>query len=143
MGRAEQQEFAGQSAREERAVRKPAQEICKGAPLSPQLSITSTCTLEWVAVASSGGTFLTQGSNPCCSSRLHWQVSSFPLVPPGKPRQPYHYLKSGTFVSRLDVCVLCFPKMIQELRISVLALSIYLNAKLTFSKCTGCVLPKC
>ena len=31
------------------------------------------------------GTFLTQGSNPCLLSLLHWQVGSLPLAPPGKP----------------------------------------------------------
>ena len=29
--------------------------------------------------------FLTQGLNPCLLQLLHWQVGSFPLVPPGKP----------------------------------------------------------
>ena len=32
--------------------------------------------------------FLTQGSNPCLLSLLHWQAGSLPLEPPGKP-QPY------------------------------------------------------
>ena len=31
------------------------------------------------------GIFLTQGSNPCLSHLLHWQVGSLPLVPPEKP----------------------------------------------------------
>ena len=31
------------------------------------------------------GIFLTQGSNPCLLRLLHWEVSSLPLVPPGKP----------------------------------------------------------
>ena len=31
------------------------------------------------------GIFLTQGSNPRLSHLLHWQASSLPLVPPGKP----------------------------------------------------------
>ena len=31
------------------------------------------------------GIFLTQGSNPGLLRLLHWQVDSFPLVPPGKP----------------------------------------------------------
>ena len=29
--------------------------------------------------------FLTQGSNPHLLRRLHWQVGSLPLAPPGKP----------------------------------------------------------
>ena len=32
------------------------------------------------------GFFLTQGSNPCLLSLLHWQAYSLPLVPPGKPK---------------------------------------------------------
>ena len=31
------------------------------------------------------GIFLTQRSNPCLLSLLHWQVGSLPLAPPGKP----------------------------------------------------------
>ena len=30
------------------------------------------------------GIFPTEGSNPCLLCLLHWQVGSFPLVPPGK-----------------------------------------------------------
>ena len=37
-------------------------------------------TLQWVAIAFSGGIFLTQGSNLCL---LHWQVNSVPLSHPG------------------------------------------------------------
>ena len=42
--------------------------------------------LEWVAMPSSRGIFLTQGSNPCLLYLLHWQAGFLPLVPPGKPR---------------------------------------------------------
>ena len=31
------------------------------------------------------GIFLTQGSNQCLLSLLHWQAGSLPLAPPGKP----------------------------------------------------------
>ena len=31
------------------------------------------------------GIFHTQGLNLCLLCLLHWQVGSFPLVPPGKP----------------------------------------------------------
>ena len=31
------------------------------------------------------GIFLTQGMNPCLLDFLHWQESSLPLTPPGKP----------------------------------------------------------
>ena len=36
--------------------------------------------LEWVALLQ--GIFQMQGSNPCLSHLLHWQVDSLPLVPP-------------------------------------------------------------
>ena len=39
--------------------------------------------------------FLTQGSNPPLSCLLHWQMSSLPLVPPGKP----------TFKQYHDICL--------------------------------------
>ena len=35
------------------------------------------------------GIFLTQGSNPCLLSLLHWVVGSLLLVPPGKPEYPH------------------------------------------------------
>ena len=41
--------------------------------------------LEWVAMTSSGGTFLAQVLNPHFLCLLHWQACSFPLVPLGKP----------------------------------------------------------
>ena len=41
--------------------------------------------LEWVAISSCRGIFLTQGSNPCLLRLLHWQAGSIPLVVPGKP----------------------------------------------------------
>ena len=45
--------------------------------------------LEWVAMLSSRGIFLTQGSNLGLLRLLlfpYWQVGSLPLAPPGKPR---------------------------------------------------------
>ena len=45
--------------------------------------------LEWVAMPSSGRIFPTQGLNQCLFGFLHWQASSLPLVPPGKPRYNY------------------------------------------------------
>ena len=38
------------------------------------------------------GIFLTQGSNPHLLCLLHWQPSSLPLVPPGKPKKQCIYL---------------------------------------------------
>ena len=41
---------------------------------------------EWIAMPSSREQiFLTQGLNPCLRHLLHWQVGSFPQVPPGEP----------------------------------------------------------
>ena len=39
--------------------------------------------LEWVAMPSSRGIFLTQGLNPRLLCLLHWQVGSLPLAPLG------------------------------------------------------------
>ena len=41
--------------------------------------------VEWVAMSSSSGLFLTQGSNPHLFCLLHWQAVSLPVVLPGKP----------------------------------------------------------
>ena len=41
-----------------------------------------------VAMPSSRGSSLTQGSNPCLLCLLHWQEGSLPLTPPGKPLRP-------------------------------------------------------
>ena len=41
--------------------------------------------LAWVAMSSSRGIFLTQGSNSRLFYLLHGQVDSLPLVPIGKP----------------------------------------------------------
>ena len=40
--------------------------------------------------------FLTQGSNPCLLHLVHWQRSSLPLGPPGKPNVCYHLFKFNT-----------------------------------------------
>ena len=37
------------------------------------------------------GIFPTQGLNPWFLCLLHWQISSLPLVPPGKPLRVYTY----------------------------------------------------
>ena len=41
--------------------------------------------LEWVAMPSFQGIFLTQGLNPHVLCLLHWQAGSLLLPPPGKP----------------------------------------------------------
>ena len=67
--------------------------VCSYAQLYPTLCDPMDCSLlassvhgilqarilEWVAMPSSRGTFLTQGSNLHLSSLLHWQVGSLPL----------------------------------------------------------------
>ena len=60
-------------------------------PYSSVHGILQARILEWVAMLSSRGIFLTQGSNSSLLRLLHWQVGSLPLGPPGKPK--YH-LKS-------------------------------------------------
>ena len=47
--------------------------------------------LEWVAMPSSKKIFPTQGSNPHLLCLLHWQVSSLPTAPPGKPLLLHKY----------------------------------------------------
>ena len=62
-------------------------------PGSSVHGILQARTLERAAISSSRGFFLTQRSNPRLFCLLHWQVSSLPLAPPGKPIQP-DFLKS-------------------------------------------------
>ena len=50
--------------------------------------------LEWVAMATSRGSFPLQGSNPCLLCLLHWQVGSLPLLPPWKPLNDL-YINNG------------------------------------------------
>ena len=58
--------------------------VARQAPLS--MEILQARILEWVAMPSLlQGIFLTQGLNPHLLCLLHWQVSSLPLVPLGKP----------------------------------------------------------
>ena len=53
-------------------------------PGSPVHGILQARTLEWVAMVSSGAS--SQPRNRIHVSRIpHWQASSLPLVPPGKP----------------------------------------------------------
>ena len=53
------------------------------APLSMEFSQARM--LEWVAISSSRGIFLTQGLNPCLLCLLHWQADSLPLSRLGSP----------------------------------------------------------
>ena len=43
------------------------------------------------------GVFLTQGSNTPVSCLLHWQVSSLPLAPPGKPKYIYTHIYTNKY----------------------------------------------
>ena len=51
-------------------------------PGSSVHGILQARTLDWAAIASSRGIFLTQELNPCL---LHWQADSFTTEPPGRP----------------------------------------------------------
>ena len=51
-------------------------------PDSSVLGISQARILEWVAVSFSRGIFLTRGLNPLLLCLLHWQVDSWPTVPP-------------------------------------------------------------
>ena len=63
-------------------------------PHSSVHGISQVRILEWAAISSCSGIFLTQGSNPSLLHLLHWQVDSLPLAPgsqassPGKQRTP-------------------------------------------------------
>ena len=59
-----------------------------GLPGSSVHGILQARTLEFLegCYALFQGIFLTQRSNPCLLSLLHWQVGSLPLGPPGKPK---------------------------------------------------------
>ena len=54
-------------------------------PGSSVRGISQVRILEWAAISSCSGIFLTQGSNLSLLHPLHWQVDSLPLEPPGKP----------------------------------------------------------
>ena len=68
-----------------------------GPPGSPVHGIFQTRILEWVAMPSSRGIFLTQGSNPCLLHVLQWQVDSLPLSHLGSHRGLYHFVKWRPF----------------------------------------------
>ena len=55
-------------------------------PGSSVHGILQARTLERVAMISSWGLFPTQGWNACLLCLLHWQASSLPLTPPGRPQ---------------------------------------------------------
>ena len=52
-------------------------------PGSPVHGVSQARILEWVAISSSRGSSLTQGSNLHLLCLLHWQADSLPLVPLG------------------------------------------------------------
>ena len=55
--------------------------------------------LQWIAISSSRGIFLTQGLNPCLLCLLHWKVDSLPLMPPGKLKGVFCVVLSCSVVS--------------------------------------------
>ena len=54
--------------------------------------------VEWVATSYSRGSSLTQGSNRCLLSLLHWQADSLPLVPHRNPQDFIQEQKENTQV---------------------------------------------
>ena len=54
--------------------------------------------LKWVAISSSRGIFLTQGSNLCLLHLLHWQADSLPVSHQGNPTD-FYSLSKWTIVS--------------------------------------------
>ena len=59
--------------------------LLRSPPGSSICGILQARILEWVAMPSSRGSSLTQGSNPGLLCLLSWQAGSLPLVPPGEP----------------------------------------------------------
>ena len=53
--------------------------------------------LEWIAISSSRGVFLIQGSNPCLLGLLHWQMDSLPLSHLGRPKGRFEEAHRGEF----------------------------------------------
>ena len=51
--------------------------------------------LDWVAISSSKGIFLTQGLNPCFLSFLHWQTDSLPAEQQGSPCCEYIFIRES------------------------------------------------
>ena len=58
---------------------------CYSPPDSSVHGILQARILEWVAMPFSRGSSRLHGSSPGLLCHLHWQMSSAPLVPPGKP----------------------------------------------------------
>ena len=101
-------------------------------PDSSVCGISQARILEWVAMTSSRGSSQTQGSNmhPLCL--LHWQASSLPLGPPGKPlckedsESPSHALPEKDAHTPSSICsdlylpdtraalILCLPFLISS-----------------------------
>ena len=76
--------------------------LCDPMDCSPSASsvhgILQARILEWVAMPSSMGIFLTQGSNLSLLCLLHWQAGSLPLLLSGKPAlHPYIVCESSKF----------------------------------------------
>ena len=61
------------------------QTLCNSVDYSPPGSSVHGKTIGVDCHALLRGLFLTQGSDPCLLSLLHWQAGSLPLAPPGKP----------------------------------------------------------
>ena len=71
--------------------------IARQTPLSMEFSRVARI-LEWVAISSSKGIFLTQGLNPCFLSFLHWQTDSLPAEPQGSPCREYVFIRESVLL---------------------------------------------
>ena len=54
------------------------------------------------------GIFLTQESSPHLLHLLHCQACSFPLVPPGKPHNPWNHISNGIYYHPVANLLLLF-----------------------------------
>ena len=108
-------------------------------PGPPIHGILQARLLQLVAMPSSRGIFLTQGSNPHLLSLTHWQAGSLPVAPPGKS-QPQLAVASGlsALVQSLpQVSLLWLGKAFSRMEVP----TPHPRGKLLASSCCGLPLP--
>ena len=91
--------------------------------------------MEWVVMPSSRGSSRPRDQTHV-SCLLHWQASSLPLVPPGRPSAELEcsFLRSPSSISRLGFLVLCFLTTVtlvtNEIIVTVCLMTFMLDHKL-------------
>ena len=81
------------------------------------------------------GVFPTQGSNPCLSCLLHWQVGSLPLAPPGMlPCRVYHCTKVSYRVGPCPETLCALPVIPHSLTVPGNHWTLYCLSDFAFSR---------